>query len=275
VVVSERGNLSHHLFHGRRRFRLRLRGLPPLLRRMYPRADAIVCVSDGVARDLASLTGVPAARMRTVYNPVVTPELLAQAEAIAPHPWLQDGGPPVVLGVGRLVDQKGFATLLEAVARLRRERPLRLLVLGEGRRRGALERQARRLGLGADFALPGFAPNPFAYMARAGVFVLSSVYEGLPGVLIQALACGCPVVSTDCPDGPREILAGGEYGPLVPVGDAAALAAAIGRVLDAPPDRERLRRRGQAFGVEPAVLAYLEVVDAAVARRTRALSRRD
>jgi glycosyltransferase involved in cell wall biosynthesis len=213
--------------------------------------------------------------MRTVYNPVVTPELLAQAEAIAPHPWLQDGGPPVVLGVGRLVDQKGFATLLEAVARLRRERPLRLLVLGEGRRRGALERQARRLGLGADFALPGFAPNPFAYMARAGVFVLSSVYEGLPGVLIQALACGCPVVSTDCPDGPREILAGGEYGPLVPVGDAAALAAAIGRVLDAPPDRERLRRRGQAFGVEPAVLAYLEVVDAAVARRTRALSRRD
>jgi glycosyltransferase involved in cell wall biosynthesis len=240
---------------------------------VYPRADAIVGVSDGVVRDLASLTGIPAGRMRTIYNPVVTPELLAQAQAPAPHPWLEDGGPPVVLGVGRLVPQKGFATLLEAVARLRRERRLRLLVLGEGRHRRALERQARRLGLGADFALPGFAPNPFAYMARAAVFVLPSFYEGLPGVLIQALACGCPVVSTDCPDGPREILADGAYGPLLPVGDAAALAAAIARVLDHPPERERLRRRGLDFGAEPAVRAYLEVVDAAVASRAASLTR--
>jgi len=269
VIVSERGNLSHHLFHGRRRLRMRLRHLVPLLRRVYPRADAIVTVSDGVARDLASHTRIPLERMETIYNPVVMPELETLANEKPQHPWFEDGGAPIVLGAGRLVDQKDFPTLIEAVARLRCERPARLLILGEGKRRAALERLARRAGLGDDFSLPGFTKNPFSSMARASVFALSSAYEGLPGVLIQALACGCPAVSTDCPDGPSEILEGGVYGPLVPVGDARAMAAAIGEVLEKPPDRESLRSRGRSFSLAAAAERWAEVIERAIEARPR------
>ena len=267
VIVSERGNLTSHVSHGRRRFRLRLRHLPPLVRRVYPRADAIVAVSEGVARDLAAHAGIAHERIETIYNPVVTPELDALAKEQPEHPWFGDGGAPIVLGAGRLVAQKGFQTLIDAVAQLRRERPLRLLVLGEGKYRAALESRAARTGLGADFSLPGFTDNPFAFMSRASAFALSSAYEGLPGVLIQALACGCPVVSTDCPDGPSEILEKGAYGPLVPVGDAAALARALGQVLDTPPDRERLRDRGRSFNLAASTDCWLAAIERAVEAR--------
>ena len=269
VIVSERGNLTSHVSHGRRRFRLRLRHLPRLVRRVYPRADAIVAVSEGVARDLAAHTGLAAERIETIYNPVVTPELEALAKEEPEHPWFGDGGAPIVLGAGRLVAQKGFQTLIDAVAMLRRERPLRLLVLGEGKYRSALESRAASAGFGDDFSLPGFAANPFAFMARADAFALSSAYEGLPGVLIQALACGCPVVSTDCPNGPREILEGGSYGPLVPVGDAPALARALGQVLDAPPEREQLRARGHHFSLAASSERWLATLERACEARER------
>jgi glycosyltransferase involved in cell wall biosynthesis len=194
---------------------------------------------------------------------VVTPELEGLARAPVAHPWFAGEGPPVLLGAGRFVAQKDFSTLLEAFARVRAVRPARLMILG-GSKRPVRERRLRalaeHLGVGADVALPGLVANPFACMARASAFVLSSRWEGLPGVLIEAMACGCPVVSTDCPSGPREILAGGMYGPLVPVGDAAALAEAILRVLAAPPDRVRLRARAAQFSVERAVDRYLAVL---------------
>jgi glycosyltransferase involved in cell wall biosynthesis len=267
VIVSERGNLSSHTSHGRRSIRLRLRHLPPLVRRVYPRADGIVTVSQGVARNLSGHTGIPLERIETIYNPVVTPELDALAAQEPGHPWFDDGGAPIVLGAGRLVPQKGFQTLIDAVALLRRERPLRLLVLGEGKYRAALERRAAKAGLGPDFSLPGFAENPFAYMARASVFVLSSAYEGLPGVLIQALACGCPVASTDCPNGPSESLEAGRFGPLVPVGDAPALAGAIAGVLDAPPDREGLRAQGRSFDVATSTDRWIEAIERTIEAR--------
>jgi len=134
------------------------------------------------------------------------------------------------------------------------------MILGEGKKRRELEELADSLGVRQDLALPGFEENPFAYMARAAVFVLSSAYEGLPGVLIQAMASGCPVVSTDCPSGPMEILEHGSYGPLVPVGDDTAMAEAIQTVLDAPPSRERLRGRAAEFSMDRAVEQHLEVL---------------
>jgi glycosyltransferase involved in cell wall biosynthesis len=230
--------------------------------RTYPFADAVVAVSSELADDLSAVAGLPRGLIRTVYNPVVGPELPALAAEPAGHPWLRPGGPPVVLGAGRLVEQKDFPTLLRAFALVRRERPARLVILGEGPAgaREGLAALAAGLGVAADLDLPGFVANPYAYMARAAAFALSSLHEGLPGVLIQALACGCPVVSTDCPSGPREILDGGRYGRLVPVGDHEALARAILACLDDPSGREERVARAAAFGLERAVDRYLELI---------------
>jgi glycosyltransferase involved in cell wall biosynthesis len=231
-----------------------------LARRSYPWADAVIAVSRGVAEDLACLTGMPRERIHTIYNPVVTPELAQKARAPVSHPWLGAAGVPLVLGAGKLKLQKDFPTLIRAFARLRARRPARLVILGEGVQRKKLEALVRELGVGADVALPGHVDNPWAWMARASVFVLSSAWEGLPGVLIEAMACGCPVVSTDCASGPAEILADGTYGPLVPVGDESALADAIDAVLASPPDPAVLRSRAADVSAEPAVDAYLEVL---------------
>jgi glycosyltransferase involved in cell wall biosynthesis len=241
------------------------------MRWAYGRAAGVLAVSEGVADDLVRTQGAPADRVTTVYNPVVTPDVAAKAAADAGHPWLDGAGPPVVLGVGSLQPKKDFPTLIDAFARLRAQRAARLVILGEGPQRADLERLVRDRGLEADVALPGFVPNPFAFMARARVFALSSVLEGLPGVLIQALACGCPVVATDCPSGPYEILEGGRYGELVPMRDPAALAAALGRALDGSPDREALRQRSEMFAAERVVAVHLEVLERAVRdRRTAA-----
>ncbi|HET8700836.1 MAG TPA: glycosyltransferase, partial [Nitrococcus sp.] len=257
VVISERTALSSETA-ARRKWRWRY--LPALIHRVYPWADAIVAVSEGVAEDLARTAELPRERITTIYNPVVTAELRAQASAPLDHAWFAPGAPPVVLGAGRLLKQKDFPTLIRAFAKVRAQRPARLVILGEGAKRRRLEALVEGLGLGADAALPGYVDNPFAYMARAAVFVLSSAYEGLPGVLIQALACGTPVVATDCPHGPVEILDGGRYGRLVPVGDAAAMAAAIIAMLDQPPERQRLQARASEFCVERAMRSYRQVL---------------
>ena len=170
------------------------------------------------------------------------------------------GAPPLLLAAGRLAPAKDFATLLRAFARVRARRPVHLVILGEGGLRHTLEKQLRELGIEADVELHGFVDNPFAWMSRASLFVLSSAWEGSPGVLVEAMACGCPVVSTDCPSGPDEILDGGRYGRLVPVGDAAALTEAIATTLDATIDREALRARAREFDVDRAIERYLDVL---------------
>jgi len=257
VVVSERNTLSAYVAHFQRRWRWR--HLPALVHRTYPEADAIVAVADRVGADLAETARLERASVRTLYNPVVTPDVDRQAAAPLEHCWFAEGAPPVVLGVGSLAARKDFATLLRAFALLREQREARLVVLGEGDGRQELLALARELGIEGDVQLPGWVPNPFAYMARAGLFVLSSAWEGLPGVLIQALACGCPVVSTDCPGGAAEILEGGALGPLVPVGDPGSMAAAMASVLGGPPEPERLRQRGRDFSVERATGRYVEL----------------
>jgi glycosyltransferase involved in cell wall biosynthesis len=236
------------------------RKLPRLVRLWYGRADAVVAVSKGVADELAALGEVPREKVHVIHNPIDSGRIARQAEALPDHPWFQPGQPPVVLSAGRLHPQKDYPTLLRAFAALRRQRELRLAILGEGRERSRLEKLTQDLGIGADVGLLGFQPNPFAFMARAAVFVLSSAWEGLGNVLIEALACGCPVVSTDCPHGPSEILARGRYGALVPVGDPEKLARAIGEALERPRDPRAGLQRARAFDIQNIADQYLKLL---------------
>ena len=229
-------------------------------RRVYGRADAAIAVSQGIADDLVEHTTLSHDRVCAVMNPTYTPEIESAAAAPLDHSWLSPGTPPLLLGAGRLAPAKDFATLLRAFARVRAHRPVHLVILGEGGKRRELEQQVQKLGIEADVELHGFVDNPFAWMSRASLFVLSSAWEGSPGVLVEAMACGCPVVSTDCPSGPDEILDAGRYGRLVPVGDDAALANAIAAALDVTTDREALRSRAREFDVDRAVARYLEVL---------------
>ncbi len=240
----------------------RSRITPRLIKAFYPWANGIIVVSNGVREDLANLTKISRERIRVIYNPsVVRAEVTKKAQEPLDHPWFKPGQPPVLLAVGRLQIQKDYPTLIRAFAQVRRSRTARLLILGEGRERAALEAQIRELGLEQDISLPGFVPNPYSYMARASLFVLSSRWEGLPTVLIEALCCGAPVVSTDCPSGPQEILRGGKYGRLVPVGDVQALAQAIDAALDsrtaAPPTES-----WQPYDLENVVRQYLQLLAA-------------
>lgn len=233
--------------------------MPYLIRLFYRWADVVVAVSRGVAEDLVKLTGLPPDKVKVIYNPSVTPELFAKAEEPLDHPWFRPGEPPVILGVGKLTKQKDFPTLIRAFALVRKERPARLMILGEGEERPKLEALVRELGLEEDVALPGFMKNPYKYMKRAVVFVLSSQWEGLPNVLIEALALGMAVVATDCESGPAEILEGGKWGRLVPVGEPDSLSHAILETLQS--------RHGplpkavwERFSLDKVVTAYLQVL---------------
>jgi glycosyltransferase involved in cell wall biosynthesis len=227
------------------------------LRRLYAQADGVICVSRGVADDLARICRLPRERMHVLRNPVVLPELTALAQAPLDHPWLAPGQPPVILGAGGLRRQKNFALLIRAFVRVRARRPCRLVILGEGRQRDRLAALAGELGVGDAVALPGFIDNPYAFMARAALFVLSSYWEGSPNVLAEALAVGTPVVATDCPSGPREILQDGRYGTLVPVDDEAALSDAILKSLETRPDPAQLRAAVREYTLASSSAAYL------------------
>jgi glycosyltransferase involved in cell wall biosynthesis len=228
----------------------------------YRAADAVVAVSYGVADDLTA-AGVPRPRIHVIHNPIVTDELLLKAQVTCAHPWFEEGQPPVILAVGRLETQKDFATLIRSFAEIRKEQFVRLLILGEGTLRPALEKLVADLGLSADVQLMGFSDNPYAFMSRASVFALSSTHEGLPTVLIEALACGLPVVSTDCPHGPAEILENGRWGRLVPVGNVAAIAAALSEAINKrSPDSWDERSRGAHFSAESSAMRYLQLMSA-------------
>lgn len=256
LVVSEHNTLSE----SRKRTKdLNGKVVQSLMRWAYSKADAVVAVSKGVADDLAETLAFPRSWIEVVYNPVVTARLLERAKAPLDHPWLSPGQPPVILGVGRLTLQKDFATLIKAFARVRKDHNSRLVILGEGELRSELEELTHQLGVDADVSLPGFAENPFAWMSNCRVFVLSSAWEGLPTVLIEALATGAIVVSTDCPSGPAEILENGAWGALVPVGDADALATAIKLSLSQTNNISSVER-ALSFNTQSAVDGYLKVL---------------
>jgi glycosyltransferase involved in cell wall biosynthesis len=233
-----------------------------LMRLIYRWADAVVAVSHGVAEDTAHITGLPSERIHVVRNPVITASLVEQATAPCDHPWVLRRCEPLILAAGRLTVQKDFATLLRAFARVRSQLPCRLIILGEGRLRRELQALAAGLGIAEHVDLPGFRPNPYGFMAAADLFVLSSAWEGSPNVLTEALALGRPVVATDCPSGPREILQDGRFGPLVPVGDAPALAEAMLHTLQRPLPPERLKYAVAEYTADASAARYLEILNA-------------
>lgn len=228
-VITEHAPLSRQIVQqGHWRYRI----LPPLVRWAYRRADAVVAVSGGVRDDLHTMIGASVAPL-VIHNPVLPPDLEARLQQTPAHPWLRDETLQVVLSVSRLSEEKDLPMLVQAFATLHRERPqTRLLLVGEGPALEAVQTLIDRLGLSAVAQLPGRVAEPLHWMRRAAVFALASRYEGFGNVLVEALAAGTPVVSTDCPVGPREILAGGRYGTLVPVGDAQAMAAALAQAVD-------------------------------------------
>lgn len=230
------------------------------MRWLYPALDRIVAVSEGVAADTAQLARLPRSQIAVIRNPVITPELYTAAAAPCPHPWLEAGQPPVIVGAGRLQRQKDFPTLIRAFAQVRAQRDCRLMILGEGRWRGALEALIAELGIQDAVALPGFQPQLPAYLARAALFVLSSAWEGSPNVLTEALALGIPSVSTDCPSGPSEILAAGRYGPLVPVGAVTALAEAMLQTLERPHPADVLQAAVAEYDWLHSARAYLQAL---------------
>lgn len=232
-----------------------------MVRWLYPKSDAIVAASLGTAKDVAELTQVPVEQIQVIYNPVVTPDVFQKSQEPIDHPWFQPGEPPVILGVGRLVSQKDFFTLIEAFAQVRVTRPARLMILGEGEQRALLEERIRQLGLEQDVALPGFVENPYAYMAASAVFVLSSKFEGFGNVVAEALACGVPIVATDCPSGPAETLAAGKYGKLVKIADPTEMATAILDTLDRSIDSTLLKQRSLDFERDRIVDQYLTFVE--------------
>jgi glycosyltransferase involved in cell wall biosynthesis len=262
LIISEHSTMSQEAHYGT----LLMKIVSFLARPLYPKADAIVAVSKGVAEDLSHITGIPKERICVIYNPT-DPEIEAKAQEPVDHPWFKNSKIPVILCVARLDPQKDLPTLIRAFSIVRKERPARLAILGEGSERAKLEALVKELGLDGDVWMPGFVDNPFKFMAKASVFVLSSAREALPTVLIEALACGCPVVSTDCPSGPAEILEGGKWGNLVPVGDYEKLAEAILETIENPPDREKLKERGRDFSLDRIGQQYLQLITELLEKR--------
>ncbi len=233
---------------------------------LYPWADAIVTASEGVARDIEQNAKISMQRMTVIHNPVVTADFARKAQEAIVHPWFEQDQPPVLIGVGRIVKQKSFATLIQAFALVRQHCAARLMILGDVDTREPdvkpeLENLIEKFGLKDDVLFSGFVENPYAYMAKANVFVLSSIYEGFGNVVAEAIAAGTPVVSTDCESGPAEILNQGQYGALVPVGDHKAMADAIVATLNHPIDKQILKTRSQAFTIDCIVHQYLDVLN--------------
>ncbi|BBA35204.1 glycosyltransferase [Methylocaldum marinum] len=230
------------------------------IRLFYRHADGILTPSEGAAEDLAKIAGLPMEAVTVVTSPVLTDGFAALADQAVDHPWFAPGEPPVILGVGELCARKDFATLLKAFAELRSVRPCRLIIGGEGRQRDKLLKLAGDLGVSDDVDFPGFLSNPYAYMRRAKVFALTSICEGMPVVLIEAMACGTPVVSTDCPSGPKEVLGGGRYGALVAVGDSSAFAGKLAEMLDRPTSPEALCEATAPYTISNSARQYLRAL---------------
>lgn len=256
VIASEHNPLSNTLGVTKHQRLWRWKHLRPLLRQMYLEADKLVAISGSVADDMADTLQIPRSRIEVIYNPVVNDDLYQRLQEPVEHPWLAPGGPPIILNVGRLTAQKDQATLLRSFQIARQERPLRLIILGDGPERANLEDLARNLNIDTDVDMPGIEPNPLRFMAKVNAFALTSRWEGFGNVLVEALAAGCPIVATDCPGGPTEILDRGRFGTLTS-SQPELLARAFLSTIDQPLNPKLLQDRAAEFTAERAAAAYL------------------
>ena len=252
LILTEHVAIGTYLRNEPRR--LRRLCVPPLMRLTYVLAQNIVAVSRGAAQSLVSVLGKNTSkRITVIYNPIDLARIDAMAAA---DDKIDSSSVPTIINVGRLVDQKDQQTLIRAFAKLRSRRPCRLVILGEGEKRSTLAALAERLGVGSDVLMPGFISNPYSWIRKSAVFVLSSKFEGLPTVLIEAMQCGAPVISADCPSGPAEILEHGQWGKLFVPGDVDALACAIDEALDGKLVAD-VRQRAADFSIDTAVSQYV------------------
>ena len=258
IVIAR---LPINLSAGLAQVNLKWRVIRAMQASLLPQADVIVANSIGSSDDVARNLPVASHKVRTIHNPVVRPSLASDASKPVEHPWFRSQGTPVILSAGRLEPQKDHATLIRAFALVAQQQEIRLVVLGEGTERRNLVKLAHELGVAHLVDFPGFHGNAFAFMAKSRLFVLSSTHEGMPNVLIQAMACGTPVVSTDCPSGPREVLEDGRWGPLVPVGEPRALADAMLATINRPLPPNSLTARAAAFSADASIRAYARLIE--------------
>ncbi len=244
-----------------------------LYKKGYRFADHYVAVSEGVKKDMMGVYNLPESKITAIHNPVIDNSIEKLSKQKTGDPWFDDPEKPIILAIGRVVPLKNHSMLIKAFARVREFKDVRLVILGDNLlapdHTKVLIQLIQDLHLSNHIKLPGFVPNPFSYLSRASLFVLSSDYEGLPGTLIQALACGCPVVSTDCPSGPAEILNNDRYGKLVPVGDVDAMTSSILDSLEEDYDKELLKVRANDFSAEKAGQKYLSLIEELLVETTK------
>lgn len=257
IIVTERNHFSARVKYSDRALD---KIFPVLVFLFYRFADKVIGISQGVAEDIRKTATLPERKVTWIHNPVVSAETLKALESDIPLPW--HDGAPVIVTSGRLVPQKDYPTLLDAFALLLKRQDCRLLILGDGPLRQQLETRTKTLGIKDNVHFSGFVDNPVAPMKSARLFVGCSRWEGFCNVIVEALLCGLPVVFTDCPSGPAEILENGKYGTLVPVGDTVALAAAMEAVLQNSSDPEKQKSRALDFTVKKICDKYEEVMNA-------------
>jgi glycosyltransferase involved in cell wall biosynthesis len=268
MLVNSKTNLfliEHNTVTAVRKNGIREKIVRLLMQFVYRRANKIVGVSKAVTLDLQQALNLPDDLVTTIYNPVINKDISIKKMMPVDHPWLSSTtlSVPVFLGIGRLTEQKDFSTLIKAFAIVRKKINARLLILGEGEQSAELTRLAQELNVSEDVNLAGFVDNPYAYLAKATAFVLSSRWEGLPTVLIEALGCGCQVISTDCPSGPVEILENGKFGTLVPMQNSELLANAMLAIANSTRDAvltDRSIERANYFSFERSVANYLSLI---------------
>jgi len=229
------------------------------LKKSYQKADKIVCVSKGLAKDLAKYWHISEKKINVIPNPIDIDNIQNLAKSRINHPWFYSQT-PIIVAVGRLTGQKGFSFLIKAFSQVLSQFKAKLVILGQGPEKETLEQLTREFRVEREVEFLGFQNNPYPYIARAQVFVLSSLWEGFPNVLVEAMACGVPVVATDCPFGPREILEDGKYGLLVPPANEEALAKAILKILESPQlakdFSEKAKERVKNFAKEKVIKEY-------------------
>jgi glycosyltransferase involved in cell wall biosynthesis len=270
VIVCEHNTLGEVIKTREGRTML---GLPvaPVVKIFYRFVNKVIAVSEGIRLNLIEDFGIPAEKVRTIYNPIDLDRIQASSSLQPGHPFFENQK-PIVIAMGRLVEQKGFDTLIKAFRYVVQEIDARLIIMGEGPQRGVLENVIEKCGIAGKVSLPGFQGNPYALLSSSDVFVLSSNYEGLPMAIFEAMACGVPVIATDCRSGPREILSNGTCGMLVPVGDEIALAQGIKRLLKDDEMRKKLSGSGKErlkdFSFEKIMKQYEHVIDEARGHRS-------